>query len=182
MSHCHPTPGHAARKDLGLLFQPELYQLPQPDSRIESSRRKILSTMKRLDMRRTRICAGWILSAALLFLVPEAASAQIDVGNFTIRGEAEIGGMPRRFTGRDAKFEEYRDLPESVIVPQLQLMIGGKKEDFYLDLGSSKTGLDDQNYRLRFGRYGLLDIELEWDQIPHIFSIDTARTPYGRDG
>jgi MtrB/PioB family decaheme-associated outer membrane protein len=57
-------------------------------------------------------------------------------------------------------------------------MIGGKKQDFYLDFNALNVGRDDQNYRLRFGRYGLVDVELEWDQIPHIFNIDNARTPY----
>ena len=118
------------------------------------------------------------LSFALLFFLASTASGQIDVGDFTIRGEAEIGGMPRHKNGKDAKFEEYRDIPESVIVPQLQLMIGGKKEDFYLKFDASKVGRDDQNYILRFGRYGLLDVEFEWDQFPHLFNVDTARTPY----
>ncbi|HXG52633.1 MAG TPA: MtrB/PioB family decaheme-associated outer membrane protein [candidate division Zixibacteria bacterium] len=90
--------------------------------------------------------------------------------------------MPRHKEGQDSKFQEYRDLPESVIVPQLQLMIGGKKEDFFLEFDSSKLGLDDQNYRLRVGRYGLLDMEFEWDQIPHLFSHNVARTPFARDG
>jgi MtrB/PioB family decaheme-associated outer membrane protein len=107
--------------------------------------------------------------------------AQIEVGDFTIRGQAEIGGMPRTRNGDRAKFEEYRDIPESVIVPQLELFIDTKKQDYYFEFDSSKLGLNDQNYRLRFGRYGLLDFEFEWDQIPHLFNVDTARTPYARN-
>jgi MtrB/PioB family decaheme-associated outer membrane protein len=80
-----------------------------------------------------------------------------------------------------SSFEQYRDIPESVIVPQLQLMIGGKREDYYLYADSYKTGLSDQSYTLRVGRYGLLDMEFQWDQIPHWFS-DVARTPYVRSG
>ena len=63
-------------------------------------------------------------------------------------------------------------------MPQLQLMIGGKKEDFYSILIRYKTGLNDQSYTLRVGRYGLLDMEFQWDQIPHWFSEGVARTPY----
>ena len=122
------------------------------------------------------------LSFALLFFLAAAAWAQIEVGDFTIRGEAELGGTPRGMDGAQQKFDEYRDLRESVIVPQLQLMIGGKKEDFYLNFDSSNLGRDNQNYLMRFGRYGLLDVELEWDQFPHLFSINTARTPYTRSG
>ncbi len=134
-------------------------------------------------MERTKVCFTTIvsLSLALLFFTASAARAQIDVGNYSISGSAEVGGLPRHKNGADARFEEYRDLPESVIVPQLQLMIGGKKDDFYLNFDSSKPGLDDQNYMLRFGRYGLLDVEFEWDQIPHLFSRGIARTPYSKE-
>lgn len=133
-------------------------------------------------MERTKVCFASVSSLALLLLLTSAAWAQIDIGNFSISGQAEVGGLPRHKTGQDTSFETYRDLPESAIVPQLQLMIGGKKEDFYLNFDASKVGLNDQNYILRFGRYGLMDVEFEWDQIPHLFSSNTARTPYTRDG
>jgi hypothetical protein len=108
--------------------------------------------------------------------------AQIDVGDYTVSGSAEVDGLPRGFNGDKSKFEEYRNVPESVVVPQLQLMIGGKKQDFYLNFDALNVGRDDQNYRLRFGRYGLLNLELEWDQIPHVFDVDNARTPYVMNG
>ncbi|MGB7949237.1 MAG: MtrB/PioB family outer membrane beta-barrel protein [Candidatus Binatia bacterium] len=122
-------------------------------------------------------------SSLLLFLFAlSSAWGQIDVGDYTISGSGEIGGLPRGFKGDRARFEEYRDIPESIIVPQLQLMIGGKREDYYLYADSYKTGLDDQSYTLRVGRYGLFDIEFQWDQIPHWFDADFARTPYSRSG
>ena len=133
-------------------------------------------------MERTKISFALTLSLVLL-LLSSPAWAQIEVGDFTIRGEGEFGGVLRDTNGKRQKFEEYRDLSETVIVPQLQLMIGGKKEDFYLNFDSSNLGRHNQNYLLRFGRYGLLDVEFEWDQFPHIFSLNTARTPYTmRDG
>ena len=134
-------------------------------------------------MKPTRTFLASNLSLALLFFLVSSAWGQIELGDFTIRGSGEIGALPRGKSGDTGKFEEYRDLPESVIVPQLQLMIGSKKEDFYLNFEANKVGRDDQKYNLRFGRYGLLDIELEWDQVPHIFNVDNARTPYfGNDG
>jgi MtrB/PioB family decaheme-associated outer membrane protein len=129
-------------------------------------------------MKQTRICFVNIAGAVLFLFLISPASGQIDVGNYTLSGEAEVGGLPRSFTGEKARFEEYRDIPESVIVPQLQLLIGGKKEDFYLNFNSLETGRNDQSYTLRAGRYGLLDLEFQWDQIPHLFSEDVARTPY----
>jgi MtrB/PioB family decaheme-associated outer membrane protein len=141
--------------------------------RVNSSRDKGETKMART---KTSLVAS--LSLVLIVFARSPLYAQVDVGNFTVSGEGEIGGMPRNKNGDTAKFEEYRDIPESVIVPQLQLMIGSKKEDFYFNFDSNKTGRNDQFYHVRFGRYGLLDVEFTWDQIPHLFNVDTARTPY----
>jgi MtrB/PioB family decaheme-associated outer membrane protein len=134
-------------------------------------------------MERTRICFISALILALLFFTSSIARAQIDIGNFSVTGSAEIGGLPRHKTGNEAKFEEYRDLPETVIVPELELKIDSKKNDYYLEYDSTKVGRDDQNFSLRFGRHGLWDVEFEWDQIPHFFNGDTSATPFkARDG
>src|SRR5262245_36312144 len=131
-------------------------------------------------MERRNICLTVALIFALSVFFVSPISAQIDVGDYRVSGSGEFGGLPRSFSGRDAKFEEYRDIPESVIVSELQLMIGAKKEDFYFNFDSSKLGRDDQNYILRAGRYGLLDMEFEWKQFPHLFSENVARSPYTR--
>ncbi len=133
-------------------------------------------------MDRTRKLFAGSLSFALIFLLASTTWAQIDVGDFTISGAGEIGGLPRTFSGSKSTFEEYRDVPETVIVPELQLMIGGKKEDFYVNFDGLKPGREDQYYGLRFGRYGLLDVQFEWDQIPHLYDVQTARTPYNMNG
>jgi MtrB/PioB family decaheme-associated outer membrane protein len=115
---------------------------------------------------------------ALVLVSASRTRAEFDVGNFTLSGSAEVDGLPRSFQGGKSRFQLYRDVPESVVVPQLELFIDSKKNDFYLNFDSLNVGRDDQNYRLRFGRYGLVDLEFEWDQIPHTFNIDNARTPY----
>src|ERR1041384_4225872 len=124
-------------------------------------------------MKRSKVscCAIWTFGT--FFFTASLSWAQVDLGDLTISGGAEIGGLPRTFTGDKAKFEEYRDIPETVIVPQLQLIIGGKKEDYYLNFNATEVGRHDQGYNLRVGRYGLVDLEFSWDQIPHIFSLDT---------
>jgi MtrB/PioB family decaheme-associated outer membrane protein len=108
--------------------------------------------------------------------------AQVEIGNYTISGSVDVGGMPSHRSGNTSKLEEYRDLPETIVVPQLELFIDSKKKDFYLEFDSLKTGRDDQSYRLRAGRYGLLDLEFVWDQIPHLFNVDNARTPFNMNG
>jgi MtrB/PioB family decaheme-associated outer membrane protein len=120
----------------------------------------------------------WSIASLVIFSMASSTSAQIDLGNFTIRGSGDVGGMPRHRSGGETKLEEYRDLPETLVVPQLELFIDSKKKDFYLEFGSLKTGLNDQSFSLRAGRYGLLDLEFVWDQIPHLFNVDNARTPY----
>jgi MtrB/PioB family decaheme-associated outer membrane protein len=128
-------------------------------------------------MKRMTNC--FILIAFWLVVVPASvARAQYEVGDYTLSGEGEFGGLLRHRNGNRAKLEEYRQLPESVVVPHLELFIDSKKKDFYLEFESAQTGRDDQGYRLRFGRYGLIDMEFEWDQIPHLFNVDNARTPY----
>jgi MtrB/PioB family decaheme-associated outer membrane protein len=117
----------------------------------------------------------------LLFLTAPSA-AQVDLGDYTVSGSIEAGGMPSHRSSNTTKLEEYRDLPETIVVPQLELFIDSKKKDFYLEFDSLKTGRDDQSYRLRAGRYGLLDVEFVWDQIPHLFNVDNARTPYIMNG
>ncbi len=128
-------------------------------------------------MKRTATLILSICAVVCLSLV-SPSRAQVDVGDYTISGSGEVGGMPRHRSGGLSKLEEYRDLPETLIVPQLELFLDSKKNDFYLELGSLKTGLNDQSYRLRAGRHGLLDLEFVWDQIPHLFNVDNARTPY----
>src|SRR3990170_5692182 len=129
-------------------------------------------------MAHKKITAISIISLAFLLSFAAVGRAELDVGNYTISGEAEVGGLPRSFSGQRSKFEEYRDLPESVIVPSLELKVDSKKNDYYLEYDATKVGRDDQNFRLRLGRYGLLDVEFEWDQIPHLFNVDTAATPF----
>ena len=122
-----------------------------------------------------------ISATTLLFLV-EPSRAQVEIGDYTVSGAIEAGGMPSHRSGSTSKLEEYRDLPETFVVPQLELFIDSKKKDFYLEFDSVKTGRHDQGYRLRAGRHGLLDIEFVWDQIPHLFNVDNARTPFQMNG
>jgi MtrB/PioB family decaheme-associated outer membrane protein len=126
--------------------------------------------------RNTSLVAVFILVLAIF--MPSWSRAQVDIGDYTIRGEADVGGMVRHRNGDRSKLEEYRDLPETLVVPHIELFLDSKKQDFYLEFDAGKVGRNDQSYRMRFGRYGLLDVEFEWDQIPHRFNLDTARTPY----
>jgi len=71
------------------------------------------------------------LSLALMFISASVIQAEIDIGEYTLSGSSEVDGLPRSFSGSKTQFEKYRDVPETLVVPQLQLLIGAKKEDFY---------------------------------------------------
>ena len=135
-------------------------------------------------MKRTIIAPHVAVECALFlfFAFVPSTWAQIDLGNFTLSGSAEVDGLPRSFSGDKTRFQLYRDIPESLVVPQLELFLGSKKEDFFFKFDATHVGRSDQNYGLRFGRYGLFSVELEWDQIPHALNIDNARTPYRMNG
>jgi MtrB/PioB family decaheme-associated outer membrane protein len=123
------------------------------------------------------------LATSLVLAFSTVIRAEVELGDTVVSGALEVGALPGHRSGSEAKFDEYRDTRiNGWIVPELQLLIGGKKNDFFASFDSTKPGYRDQNYRLRFGLYGLLDVEAEWDQIPHLFSEGVARTPYRRDG
>ena len=129
-------------------------------------------------MKCEKAALGLTIGIATLLFLATPSPAQMELGDFTVSGSIEAGAMPSHRSGNTSKLEEYRDLPETVVVPQLELFIDSKKKDFYLEFDSIKTGRDDQSYRMRTGRYGLLDVEFVWDQIPHLFNVDNARTPF----
>jgi MtrB/PioB family decaheme-associated outer membrane protein len=132
-------------------------------------------------MRRENTFLFAAMAITAFFFMTTRSRAQVEVGDYTVSGSVDVGGMPSHRSGSTSKLEEYRDLPETVVVPQLELFIDTKKKDFYLEFDSLKTGREDQAYRLRAGRSGLLDVEFIWDQIPHLFNVDNARTPFKMD-
>ena len=72
--------------------------------------------------------------------------------------------------------------PKALLSPSCSSLSAVKRKIIISISMRIEVGRHDQGYNLRVGRYGLVDMEFSWDQIPHIFSLDTARTPYGRPG
>lgn len=116
------------------------------------------------------------------FLVPlasaSAAWGQTELFGVKIDGSVEWGGrvyIDRPSNLESAKFEEYRDIPESAFLQDLRLQLTNKDDSYRFEFGAREAGEEDQNFRLRSSKLGLYDFEFEWDQIPHIFST-TGRT------
>lgn len=129
-----------------------------------------------------RLLAGYG-TVALLLSTLSPALAQVDLGQYAAEGSVEAGGIPQPVPFNDsAKYQEYRDLAQQLIVPQLKLLLGDKDENYYVQFDAINASQKNQMFMLRFGEYGLLDVQAQWVEIPHFFSDGVARTPYDESG
>jgi hypothetical protein len=111
------------------------------------------------------------------------ALAQVDLGRYTATGSVEAGAFLNPAPNTDAaKYQEYRDLAQQLIVPQVRLLMGDKDGDYYARFDAVNASQKNQMFMLRFGEYGKLDVQLQWLEIPHFFSDGRARTVYDENG
>ncbi|MGB4780605.1 MtrB/PioB family decaheme-associated outer membrane protein, partial [Candidatus Methylomirabilis sp.] len=96
--------------------------------------------------------------------------------NFELTG-LDIEGGYRDIDGRrsSAKFQEYRVLEESPFMDHLRLSLETKDKKHYIDFTTLDSFKQDQSYLFRAGQYGGYELEVFWDQIPHLLST-TGRT------
>ena len=115
------------------------------------------------------------VAASVILGLSGPASAQTEIFGLGAEGEVELGGRiygekPSR--EREAKFEEYRDLPSGLYVGEFRLRLFKPDESYSFELGGSKWGQQDQEFSLLTGRLGLWEFGFDWDQTPHIFSTN----------
>ena len=99
--------------------------------------------------------------------------------DFQLTGLDVEGGY--RFMGGDrssAKFQEYRVLQESPYFDHAAVSLETKDKKRYIEFSTFDPFKNDQSYNLRAGKYGDYELEIFWDQIPHVFST-TGRTAFG---
>ncbi|HWQ69922.1 MAG TPA: MtrB/PioB family decaheme-associated outer membrane protein [Patescibacteria group bacterium] len=89
----------------------------------------------------------------------------------------DVEGGYRDIDGRrsSAKFQEYRVLEESPFLDHLRLSLETKDKRRYIDFTAIDSFKQDQSYLFRVGQYGDYDLEIFWDQVPHLLST-TGRT------
>ncbi len=76
-----------------------------------------------------------------------------------------------------AKFQEYRVLQESPFLDHAAISLETKDKKRYIEFSTFDPFKNDQSYNLRAGKYGEYELEIFWDQIPHILST-TGRTAF----
>jgi len=130
-----------------------------------------------------RLFAGYGTMALVLSMLSPAL-AQVDLGQYTAQGSVEAGAIaqPVPYDDAAAKYQEYRDLAQQFIVPKLQLILGDKAENYYVQFDAVNVAQKNQMYSLRFGEYGLLDVQAKFFEIPHFFSDHVASTAYDENG
>jgi len=104
--------------------------------------------------------------------------ADVDVAGARLSGEAEVGG--RAVTGEDwdssSKYDEYREQDPGMFGSG-NFLLENRTQPYWLRGWLFDVGEDDQRYELEGGRWGLYRFDLEYSELPHIFSND-ARSLY----
>ncbi len=98
--------------------------------------------------------------------------------DFQLTGLDVEGGY--RFMGGDrssAKFQEYRVLEESPYFDHAAASLETKDKKRYIEFYTFDPFKNDQSYDFRAGKYGDYELEIFWDQIPHVLST-TGQTAF----
>lgn len=120
---------------------------------------------------------GLLAAAAVLLAAP--AYAQLKLGDYSISGDLE-GGVRQLYGERNSsRFNEFRDIPQGLFFPDLRLDID--KPGYYYELRALDLLENDQSLRFSLGAPGLYRLDLEWNELQHIF-YNQARTPYSGVG
>jgi Putative outer membrane beta-barrel porin, MtrB/PioB len=111
------------------------------------------------------------LLAIILTLLPcWSASAQ----ERTVIGEVSAVPMGVDVKGSRAKFNEYRDIRDGVS-GNIGLRYDGGKD--YFDFRAGDIGRRDQKYELEGGSRGNFNFHLDYDKIPHNFTLGNRPSP-----
>src|SRR4030042_4312867 len=113
--------------------------------------------------------AGIILFIAVLSLLSFDYSFADEYG---IESDIEATGKLADIEGNEAKFNEYRDIREG-LYGKVRLLYDS---NYYFDFNASDIGYDTQRYRLDSGKWGSFKFYLDYNEIPHNFTLDRKST------
>ncbi|MBI2570623.1 MAG: MtrB/PioB family outer membrane beta-barrel protein [Candidatus Schekmanbacteria bacterium] len=125
---------------------------------------------------------------AIRFLVPFALLAPLtlqaqEAEKPTLQwsGEITVGGQSVENDTDSAKFDEYRDTRDGLVVRDLSLDLLNTRSGLFFDLNGAALARDEQSLRLRLGDYGNWKVVAGHNEIPHDLS-NKARTPFVNEG
>ena len=100
------------------------------------------------------------------------ALAQMEImgGEAVVSGEVNAGLQQTSVNGETAKFEEYRDVEEGIVLNDLRIKVDGVATPYYLDIRIKNPVQDDEFYGVKGGRHGKYNFGLFYDAVPHNFS------------
>lgn len=89
--------------------------------------------------------------------------------------ELEVGLQDVNINNPEAKFEEYKDVPQGILFPFYRMDV--ESSNYEMSLEAKKIAQEDQSFDLNYTRNGKLNFSAGWDQTPHRWS-NTSRTLY----
>ncbi len=89
----------------------------------------------------------------------------------TLAGEVSLAPAQVNIKGNRAKFNEYRDLGDGVYT---HIGLHYEAEKTYLDFKADDIGYKDQKVELGGGKWGSYSYSLDYDEIPHNFTLSTT--------
>jgi MtrB/PioB family decaheme-associated outer membrane protein len=99
---------------------------------------------------------------------------------FRLTGGFDIGGVGLPGGERGSpNLRTYRVIEEGFVASRIQLGIETKDQRWFLNFQGLDISKNDQDYQVSLGQYGRYRLDLEWDQIPHLYDQE-VRSPYLR--
>ena len=108
-----------------------------------------------------------VLSGGLLLPLEVQAETSVDQ-------EIETGFQVKDVNSPEAKFEEYREVPNGIFLERYELNAQGETTDLTVELRNIRQ--EDQSATFEMDK-GRLSIDASWNQTPHLRSKDSS-TPY----
>jgi MtrB/PioB family decaheme-associated outer membrane protein len=123
-----------------------------------------------------------LILAFLAFLLPDYLLADDNDKKepSKLKGEMEVTGIVGEGQEDSSKFDEYSDRSDGAQA-NIKLRYDDQEKGDHLNLDFTNIGRDDQNSSLNAGNYGKYEVDLEYDETPHRFSLD-SQTLYSGTG
>lgn len=114
------------------------------------------------------------LVTALLTLWAGSGLAEVETetfaGKMVVSGEIDTAVQLTNIDDAREKFEEYREVPNGVVVNDFRLKADGASTAHYLDIRVKDPLQDDERYEIKGGVHGSYNFGIIYDNIPHNFS------------